>query len=108
MADDDDFYGKANGEFVFAERTDATETDPYAALRPEPDATLVIRPETDAEMAARQAQEQPPPAPPPLSVKALNRRRHSPACWTGWAPWPGPSPGPPWRSLRPSCPSVTR
>jgi hypothetical protein len=65
MADDGDhYYGKANGEFVFAGRTDATETDPYADLRPEPDATLVIKPETDAEIRQRELADQPPSPPP--------------------------------------------
>jgi hypothetical protein len=75
MADGDDhYYGKANGEFVFAERTDAIETDPYAALRPEPDVTLVIKPETDAELRQRElAERHPPPAVPEQQLTLLDR-----------------------------------
>jgi hypothetical protein len=71
-ADDDHYYGKANGEFVFAGRTDATEIDPYAALRPEPDVTLVIKPETDAEIRQRELAEQPPLVPPPVDQEQFS------------------------------------
>jgi hypothetical protein len=62
MVDDDHhYYGQAQGDFILPpQRPDATETDPYAALRPEPEPALVIKPETDAEIRQRELAEQPP------------------------------------------------
>jgi hypothetical protein len=75
MADDDGdhYYGQAQGDFIIPpQRPDATETDPYAALRPEPDATLVIKPETDAEIRQRELAERQPPSPPAIPEQQLS------------------------------------